>query len=298
MSAKALLQQQMKALADPHRLRVFALCRQGEASVAEITEVMGQSQPRVSQHLKHLCDAGLLRRFRDGQRAYYRLPSALSPVERRLIELIPQDDAEFVADGEHLRALRGESIDVDTGDAGRDGAARRAFHRALVEQTVTAPVGDLLDVGCGRGDVLKLLAARARRAVGVDIDKNARLAARAEVLLAGLSNCTLRQGDMYRLPFADESFDTIVLDDVLAGAKRPVAALREAARLLRASGRMLVLVGVDDASRRALGESVAAWCAEAGLRVGSARPIPQIDSRWLLSVATHMNQSAAPSEAA
>ncbi len=298
MSAKALLQQQMKALADPHRLRVFALCRQGEASVAEITDVMGQSQPRVSQHLKHLCAAGLLRGFRDGQRVYYRLPSTLSSGERRLIELIPVDDAEFVADSEHLRALRGESIDVRTSGSGRDGAARRAFHRALVEQTVTAPVGDLLDVGCGRGDVLKLLAARARRAVGVDIDKNARLAARAEVLLAGLSNCTLRQGDMYRLPFADESFDTIVLDDVLTAAKRPVAALREAGRLLRASGRMLVLVGVDDSSRLALGESLAIWCADAGLRVGLARPIPQTEPRWLLAVATPMNQKAAPSEAA
>lgn len=298
MSAKAALQQQMKALADPHRLRVFALCRQGEASVAEITAVMGQSQPRVSQHLKHLVAAGLLRRFRDGQRVYYRLPSTLSAVERRLVDLIPVDDSEFVADGERLRELRGELIGSAASGRTHDGAARRAFHRALVEQTVTAPVGDLLDIGCGRGDVLKLLAARARRAVGVDIDKTARLAARAEVLLAGLANCTLRQGDMYRLPFADDSFDTIVLDDVLTGAKRPVAALREAGRLLRANGRMLVLLGVDDASQATLRESVAAWCAEAGLRVGLARAIPQTDSRWLLSIATHMDQKLAPSEAA
>ena len=298
MSAKAVLQQQMKALADPHRLRVFALCRQGEASVAEVTAVMGQSQPRVSQHLKHLCDAGLLARFRDGQRVYYRLPSTLSAVERRLVELIPIDDPEFVADGERLRELRGESVGIAASAATEDGAARRAFHRALVEQTMTAPVGDLLDIGCGRGDVLKLLAARARRAVGVDIDKTARLAARAEVLLAGLANCTLRQGDMYRLPFADGSFDTIVLDDVLTGARRPVAALREARRLLRANGRMLVLLGVDGLSQAALRQSVAAWCAEAGLRVGLARAIPQTDPRWLLSVATHMDQKIAPSEAA
>jgi SAM-dependent methyltransferase len=87
-----------------------------------------------------------------------------------------------------------------------------------------APVGDLLDVGCGRGSILKLLASRARRAVGVDIDAKARRLARAELMLAGLPNCSLRQGDMYRLPFDDAEFNTIILDDVLADATDPVRA--------------------------------------------------------------------------
>ena len=168
-----------------------------------------------------------------------------------------------------------------------DDAARRAFHRVLLEQTVTAPLGDLLDIGCGYGDVLKLLARRANRAVGVDIDANARLTARAELLLAGLANCSLRKGDMYGLPFDDASFDTIVMDDVLSTAERPVAALTEARRLLRANGRLFVIVGLAGEAVSGPPDLLAAWCAEAGLRVGAPRSAPQVDARWLLSIAGH-----------
>ena len=274
-----------KALSDPHRLRVLALCRHGEASVAEITEVLGQSQPRVSQHLKQLCAADLLRRFRDGQRVYYRLPSSASLAFRRMMDLLPQDDPQFVADGERLRRLRGGALRITSGSDDSE-ADRRAFHRALLEQTVAAPLGDLLDVGCGRGDVLKLLAARANRAVGVDIDADARLTARAELLLAGLANCSLRKGDMYRLPFTDDSFDTIVLDDVLSGAERPVDVLREARRLLRPNGRLFLIVNAGEGAIAELRSALAEWCAEVGLRLGAPRAIPQTQPRWLLSIAT------------
>ena len=209
---------QLKALADPVRLRLIALCRHGECSVAELTHVTGQSQPRVSQHLKQLCGAGLLERFRDGKRVYYRLPSLARP-PRLLLDLVPEADREIAADAARLRRLR----------AGRDGAVAepagdsdREIHRALLNLTVTAPIGDLLDVGCGRGRMLKLLASRARRAVGVDIDATARQLARAELMLAGLPNCSLRQGDVHRLPFADAEFDTVILDDLLlGGAEHP-----------------------------------------------------------------------------
>ena len=272
-----------KALSDLNRLRIVALCRGGEVSVGELVDILGQSQPRVSQHLKLLCDAGLLRRFRDGKRAFYRLPSPTGPALRQLIALLP-DDEDLDRDAERLRTLRGLQLPPDEGDD----PVNRALARALIDLTVAAPLGDLLDVGCGHGRVLKLLAGRANRAVGVDIDGDARDAARKAVFLAGLENCSLRQGDMYQLPFDDRSFDTIVLDDVLAAASDPKRALVEATRLLRPNGRLIVLsrTDADSADQSA---QLAVQCRDAGLRMGPPRLLPATEPRWLLSVLTISN---------
>ena len=126
----------------------------------------------------------------------------------------------------------------------QDDESVRRLHKALIELTVAMPLGDLLDIGSGRGGSLKLLGSRAQRAVGVDIDADARQLARAELLLAGVENCSLRKGDMYELPFADGEFDTVILDDVLGTAERPMTALSEARRLLKPAGRLLLLCAV------------------------------------------------------
>lgn len=282
-----LLLQQLKALADPTRLRLVALCRQGECSVSELTGVIGQSQPRISQQLKTLCEAGLLERFRDGKRVFYRLPGGQTagPALRPLLELLPDRDPMFEADWNLLLRGRGEGMGEPLADR-RDDTALRALHRAILDLTVTASVGDLLDVGCGRGAILKLLASRANRAVGVDIDANARQLARAELMLAGIPNCSLRKGDMYRLPFADAEFNTIIIDDVLVDALRPVRALREARRLLRPGGRLFILESVQKHGSRVISESLAAWSKEADLRLGPPRLVPQKNPAWLVSVAT------------
>jgi len=276
-----------RALSDPVRLRLVALCRLGECSVSELTRVTGQSQPRVSQQLKVLCDAGLLSRFRDGKRVFYRVPgeAAAGGVLARLLDLVPADDPVFAADWNHLQKGRGERIGELPPDR-HDEAAQRALHRAILDLTVTAPVGDLLDVGCGRGAILKLLASRANRAVGVDIDTNARQLARAELMLAGLPNCSLRKGDMYRLPFADAEFNTIIIDDVLVDARRPVRALSEARRLLRPGGRLIVLESVPGRNVHTIQQSLAGWSREAGLRLAPPRLVPQKAPAWLVSVAT------------
>jgi ArsR family transcriptional regulator len=281
---------QLKALADPARLRIVMLCAQGECSVSELTQILGLSQPRVSRHLKHLCAADLLERFRDGQFAYYRLPAGgtKAALRRRLLALIPAQDQRFTMDTEKLRQLRGGSA-----AAGGPGAENRSLHRALVELTVAAPVGDLVDIGCGHGRILKLLASRARRAVGVDIDSDARRNARAELLLAGLPNCTLRQGDMYALPFDDGAFDTAILDDVLFDAEEPVAAIAEATRILRPGGRLLVLAAAGDENFAARAAELAGWCANSGLRLAPARPVPARRPEWLLAVATRDNAADA-----
>lgn len=281
------LLQRLKALGDLTRLRLVALCRQGECSVSELTQVLGQSQPRISQQLKLLCESGLLRRFRDGKRVFYRVPASGRRGEDlfELLELIPAGDPLFVEDLNELRRLRGEV----SGEPGGDEESRHAdreIHKALVELTVTTPVGDLLDVGCGRGSILKLLASRARRAVGVDIDAKARRLARADLLLAGLPNCSLRQGDMYRLPFDDAEFNTIILDDVLGDATDPIRALKESSRLLKPGGRLLILQSVSDRTAAGIQQSLGAWSAGAALRLAPAHLVPAKSPDWLLSVAT------------
>lgn len=281
-----LLVEQFKALSDVHRLRILALCRHGELSVSELTTVLGQSQPRVSQHLKQLCGAGLLRRFRDGKRVYYRLPSTGSATGRRLLALVPSDEPPFAGDADRLRNLRGAGVAPVVAGAGDDDLHRRAIHRALLDQTVAAPIGDLLDIGCGRGAILKLLGSRANRAIGVDIDSGVRDTARAELMLAGLANCSLRKGDMYRLPFEAARFDTIVLDDVLTSARRPIDALQEACRLLRPGGRLFLLVDLGVEGADVVQKAAAAWCADAGLRLAAPRLVPRNDPAWMLSIAT------------
>ncbi len=275
----------LKALADPVRLRLLALCVRGEVTVSELTEVTAQSQPRISQHLKQLCNAGLLERFRDGQFAYYRvsLEREHAAQRRRLFALLPTDEPLFDRDFERLCELRAaEGIAVPQ----QDDADMRRLHHSLIELTVTAPLGDLLDIGCGQGRILKLLGSRAQRAVGVDINADARQLARAELLLAGIENCSLRKGDMYKLPFADGEFDTVLLDDVLTTATQPMAAINEARRILKPGGRLLLLVQAGKADLDTLQEQLLAWCRTAKLRLAAPRRIPAKEPRWLLAVAT------------
>ncbi|MFQ6003973.1 MAG: ArsR/SmtB family transcription factor [Woeseia sp.] len=284
-----------KALADPVRMRLVTLCRHGECSVSELTEVVGLSQPRISQHLKKLCDAGILKHFRDGQWVFYRVPARGDDVavKRRLLRLLPEDAAAFQNDIARLQALRGVRAAGGGTDFDGERPGDRALHKALVELTVTAQLGDLLDIGCGRGRILKLLASRARRAVGVDIDPDATRRTRAELMLAGLPNCSLRSGDMYRLPFGDGEFDTIILDDVLCDAKQPVRVLDEARRVLRRGGRLFILLAIGRRPPREIQRQLAEWSAAAGLRLAPARLAPKKDPLWLLSVATDSGRRSA-----
>jgi ArsR family transcriptional regulator len=274
----------LKALADPVRLRIVALCGVAECSVSELTQVLGLSQPRVSQHLKQLIAADLLERFRDGHFVYHRVPTGgrESQLRRQLIALLPNDAPEFARDIDKLRELRAEDGPRQFDDEDED----RLLHKAFVQLTVATPVGDLLDIGCGRGRLLKLLASRAKRVVGVDIDSDARRLARAELLVAGSPNCSLRQGDMYSLPFNDDEFDTIILDDVLGTAERPTQAIEESLRLLKPGGRVIFLSSVNANNATRIRDNFADWAARTGLRLSPPHEIPNKSPEWLLGVAT------------
>lgn len=255
----------LKATADPSRLRLLALLASGEATVGELVEVLGQSQPRVSRHLKILSDARLVSHFRDSQWVYYRLDPAVSVAELadRIISLARTRDETIARDQARMTDIgRGReryAYAAPTGpkrwaDTGADRPDEIALGQALAEALADLPgaglLGDVLDIGVGSGVLLRLLAPRARSAVGLDISKGMRVLARSRLQEAGFGKCTIRAGDMHALQFPDLSFDVVVLDEVLALTDKPQAVLAEAARVLRPAGRLLILDRILPAALR------------------------------------------------
>ncbi len=243
----------LRAAAEPSRLRLLVLCSQGEWTVTELTQVLGQSQPRISRHLKLLAEAGLLERFREGSWVFYRRaqhgPGAR--LARNLCRMLPLEDADLALDRQRLDAVR---------SARRDQAAQyfaaqaprwdqvRSLHldEAKVESTLLGLFGDqppksLLDIGTGTGRILQLMAPRIGFGLGVDLSREMLAMARANLDRTSLRNCQVRQGDMYHLPLPDGSFDAATLHNVLRFADDPGAALAEAARVLRPGGRLVVI---------------------------------------------------------
>ncbi|MFU8820450.1 MAG: ArsR/SmtB family transcription factor [Gammaproteobacteria bacterium] len=284
-----------KAVADPSRLRLLALCARGELTVTELTGVVGQSQPRVSRHLKVLCAAGLLDRFREQNWVYYRVPLGGPGAElaRGLLRLLPETDAVLRLDRERLeRVLTRRAEEVRGQAVGESVPTPAGVDARIVDLMGREALGDLLDIGTGTGRMLRLLGVSAATAVGVDISREMLVLARSNLHAAGLDHLSVRQGNMYQLRFGDESFDTVTIDQVLYRADEPVEVLREAARVLRPGGRLLLvefLTGEAPADEAVPTENLltsarlARWCADAGLRSEAseslfARPWPLIVS--------------------
>lgn len=243
-----------RALADPTRLRIIALLRQMELSVGELAQVLGQSQPRVSRHVKILADADLCERRREGSWVFLGLgPAARGGALLAAIDGWPDVAAErwAVADAARLAAVRAERMaaaEAFFNARAPEWDAIRSLHvaeaeveaaiRTLLEE---APIGRLVDIGTGTGRMIELLGPTAETMVGIDRSPEMLRVARAKVAGAGLDRAELRQGDMYALPLADGAADTVVLHQVLHYAQAPAAAIGEAARLLGPGGRLLVV---------------------------------------------------------
>jgi len=242
------LVQTLKKLAEPTRLRLVTLLGHGELTVGEICRVVGQSQPRVSRHLRLLAEAGILDRVREQRCIYYRRPVVgsragwLDP----LLASLDLEDAALQRDQVRLAAVvrdREERAarELGLGPPVDENGKQRALASALREELGAVPLGELLDIGTGTGRILKILAAQASRAIGVDRSAPALRLARARLHGCDLAHCEFQRGDMYALPFAAESFDTVTIDGVLTGAERPAAVLGEASRVLRRAGRLLLI---------------------------------------------------------
>ena len=240
-----------RALADGTRLRILALLRTMELSVGELAQVLGQSQPRVSRHVKILCDAGLAERRKEGSWVFVALGKAdrVGPVLTALDEWNREaPDHWAVADSARLAAVRADraaaAAEWFEAHAG-EWDAIRSLHvadseveAAMARVVGDAPLGRLIDIGTGTGRMLELFAPRAETALGIDRSSEMLRLARAK--LAGAANTELRQADLYALPMVDDAADLAIIHHVLHFAQQPGAAIAEAARVLAPGGRVLI----------------------------------------------------------
>ncbi len=243
-----------QAVADSSRLRLLSLLRVMELTVGELAQVLGQSQPRVSRHLKILADAGLVERRKEGSWVFLQLgPDALVGPLFALIEASGDAAAErqFEADRARLTAVRADRAQA----AARYFAAHaaewdqiRSLHvadseveAAIREALGDGAIGQLVDVGTGTGRMIELFGNHAERSIGIDRSTEMLRLARVKLEDSGVQAVSLRQGDMYALPLPDGEADVVLLHQVLHYAQSPAAAIAEGARLLRPGGRLLII---------------------------------------------------------
>lgn len=278
----------LRAVAEPTRLRLLALSAEGDLTVSEMVQILGQSQPRVSRHLKLLTDAGLLERFREGNWVFHRLArdGAGAEVAARVLAMVPDGDDILIRDRDRLAQVKAERARA-AADYFRRNAAHwdrlRSLHvdereveRVLGRLLPETGIRDLLDVGTGTGRMLELFSPRIGHGQGVDLSPDMLAVARANLERSGVANCDVRQADMYRLPFPAGSFDAVTIHQVLHFVDHPGPVIAEASRILRPGGCLLVVdfaphdlenLRTDHAHRR-LGfadREVAKWFAAARL---------------------------------
>jgi len=243
----------LRAAGEPTRLRILALLAREELAVMELSQILDQSQPRVSRHLKLLTEADLVERFPDGAWMFYRL--AASDTRRRLLDRllaqIDEADPALIRDAERLQTVRGERSEAATAYFARN-AARWDELRSLyvsedaVEAAIVAAAGDggiqcLVDLGSGTGRMLTLLGSKADLAIGLDLSQQMLNIARRHTREAGLDRCELRHGDIFATRLADASADLVVVHQVLHYLSDPQKAVAEAGRIVAAGGRLLVV---------------------------------------------------------
>lgn len=242
----------LKAAGEPTRLRLIALLAHGELNVKDLTRVLGQSQPRISRHLKLLTEAGLVERFREGSWVYLRLADGSEPagLVRAIVDSLDLEDPVLARDRERARAVKRERAAAAQAYF-KEHAGEWDFIRglhvseeqveaAMLEALGPGPFRFLADMGTGTGRILELFAARAERAAGFDINRDMLAYARAKLESGGLRNCQVRYGDIFNLGLGDGEADAVVLHQVLHFLDEPAGALREAARVLKPGGRLLV----------------------------------------------------------
>ena len=286
----------LKAAGEETRLRLLALLAEAELTVTELTEILRQSQPRISRHLRLLAESRLVVRFREGSWAFFRLPEHGDKAElaRTLAALLDPDDRVMARDRERLAAVRAARATAaqayfrehaaEWHRIRRLHAADAAVEAEIQQALADRPFRSLLDLGTGTGRMLELLGPGLERGLGIDLSLDMLALARARLDRAGLRHCSVRHGDIYDLALPRDSFDVVIVHQVLHYLDDGARALREAARVLRPQGRLLVIDFApheleflrDEHAHRRLGfaeETVSQWLEQAGLDVISHRSV-------------------------
>lgn len=282
------LLQGLRAAAEDTRLRVLALCSETELSVSELTQILGQSQPRVSRHLKLMVEAGLLERFREGAWAFYSVAETGTNAElaKALLRLTPNDDMVRNRDRARLdtvrrnRATRAEEFfkrnAQNWDEIRRMHVDDISVERALRDLLPARPGWNHVDIGTGTGRILEIVAPMTERAIGIDLSHEMLTVARSNLARTNLTNCHVRYGDMRQLELQPESFDVATFHLVLHYAEDPASVIDEAVRLLRPGGRIVVIdfaphdvsLLMDEHAHRWLGftdSEMETWFQRAGL---------------------------------
>ncbi len=243
----------LRAAGEPTRLRLLALCAHGELSVSELTQILAQSQPRVSRHLKLLVEAGLLTRMREGSLMYYRIADGdeSAHLARTLVDLLPDNDSELSRDLSRLDMIRQKRAELAENyfqENAADWKKIRALHvpEADVESTLKAMVGperidSYLDIGTGTGRMLELFAEQIDRGIGIDLSSEMLAIARTQLESERFMHVQIRKGDMYNMPIDDASMDVATLHLVLHYSLEPGAVIAEAVRTLKPGGRLIII---------------------------------------------------------
>ena len=292
----------LKAAAEPTRLRILVLLKSGELNVKDLTRILGQSQPRISRHLKLMAEAGLIDRHRDGSWAYFQLVQTgpAGALLRGLLETVDRGDTALTRDAARADAVKRER-EATAQDYFREHAAEwdriRALHvsEAEVEAALRRALGAspfelLVDIGTGTGRMLELFNGQYARAIGFDINHSMLDYARSKLQSAGLANASVRHGDLYDVPLPDGVAGAVIMHQVLHFLAEAQQAIREAARLLAPGGRLAIVDFAphdmeflrDTFAHERLGfpgPLVGEWMAAAGLQVAALQDlVPQAEA--------------------
>ncbi|MGN6551761.1 MAG: ArsR/SmtB family transcription factor [Pararhizobium sp.] len=280
----------LKAAGENTRMRLLALLSAGDLTVTDLTEILGQSQPRISRHLKLLREAGLVERYQEGAWAYFRLTGEgpRASLSRLVVDATSKSDPVLARDGERLAGVkqaRAEKAQAYFSRNARSWDQLRTLHipeekvEAKLKELIGAqPFDSMLDLGTGTGRILQLFEGIYRRAIGIDASRDMLTVARANLDKAGITRASVRHGDIFNLPLDRNSFDLVTIHQVLHFVEDPAAAIAEAARMLRPAGRLAIIdfaphdlehLRADHAHVR-LGfshESIAGWLGDCELDV-------------------------------
>ena len=298
----------LKAAAESSRLRILLLLARGDLTVSDLTEILGQSQPRVSRHLKLLLEAGLIGRYQEGSWAFFRLSDADTARDfvLGLVSGIRAADPQVERDFERLAAVKSRRQESAAAYFSRNAASwdqirllhapDGAVEAALLEVVGKRPFQAMLDLGTGTGRLLEIFAPLYRRGVGIDMSREMLSVARANLDKAGIANAQVRQGDIFSPPVERDAYDLVTIHQVLHYLDDPGRAVREAAKLLRPAGRLVIVDFAPHAleflreeyAHLRLGFSdrqIAEWFSQAGLDLEVSRQFePRGDAEAGLTV--------------